>query len=94
MTKQVEGRVTEHSAIADQTDVVLELVRAEREDQTAKWGPSCHEPAVWLAILGRQIGHYSAMVLDDDSIQSVEELIQIAAVAVAAAEDIIYGQAL
>lgn len=94
MTKQVEGRILEHSAIADQTDVVLEMVRAEREDQSVKWGPSCHEPAMWLAILGRQIGHFSGMVLNDDAIQQVEELIQIAAVAVAAAEDLIYGQAL
>lgn len=77
------------------TEMVLDLVKKEREAQSAKWGASCHSPAMWLLILGRQIGHFSAAALDSEtSFTAAQELIQIAAVAAAAAEDMLYGQAL
>lgn len=68
--------------------VVLGLVQAERENQDAKWGAHRDLPSgIWLAILLEEIGEVAKIMLEDPSQEAVErlsdELIQVAAVAVA-----------
>lgn len=46
-------------------DKVIELVRAERERQFAKWGKQDHNTFVWLSILTEEIGEASQAALHD-----------------------------
>jgi len=74
------------------TDLVLGDVLEERKRQDAKWGEQTHHPHGWLAILMEEVGEAAKAALDtwDDPIDIDafrEELIEIAAVAVAAVED-------
>lgn len=80
------------------SDVVLEMVANERQAQLEKWGKQDHDPFAWMTILGEEYGetcqealrmHFGAK---DDS-DYIEELIQVAAVAVAAVENAIFGEA-
>ena len=75
----------------------LDMVRDEREYQDAKWGPQQHSPVMWLAILSEEVGEVAGAALrhhwDDVSPDEyVRELIQVAAVAVAAVECALMGQ--
>lgn len=87
------------------TREVLEAVRAERRSQDAKWGRQSHDPMVWLAIAMEEVGEAAQAALQrrfadpplspeergrlDDHCR--EELIQAAAVLVAAVECEEYG---
>lgn len=73
------------------TEEVLKEVLEERYRQEKKWGEQNHSPAEYLMILGEEVGeankaalesHFQGKPLDNYR----EELIQIAAVAVAMVE--------
>lgn len=74
---------------------ILEEVRKERIKQDSRFGwPRNHSPSWWLTILAEEFGEYARDVCDKkfEEGQYVEnmreELIQIAAVAIAAIEDL------
>ena len=72
-----------------QKRVLLDIV-AERKEQDKLWGPQDHKPFKWLAILGEEYGEACEAALEANNIRYRyrEELIQVAAVAVAAVESI------
>ncbi len=68
-------------------------VAQERKHQDSKWGVRSHNGAVWMAILGEEVGEANRAVLrdvfDKDGTADIRaELIQVAAVAVAIIEQI------
>ena len=77
-----------------------EAIDAERDRQHEKWGEQNHNPLEWLAVLTEEVGEAAQEALrwrfDGDSEarrwifanRLHEELIQVAAVAVAAAESL------
>ena len=67
---------------------ILEEVKDERGRQDEKWGEQNHVPLKWLAILGEEVGEANKAVLEDDRENLREELIQIAATAVAFIESL------
>lgn len=76
-----------------QTSGVLDEVYAERERQEAKWGEQNLDPALWLMVLGEEVGEVNNAVLETifGNVPNLdhyrEELIQVAAVAVRAIEN-------
>lgn len=68
------------------TENVLKEVKHERHNQEIKWGEQNHQPLKWLAILGEEVGETNKAILEDDLENYREELIQVAAVAVAMVE--------
>lgn len=79
------------------TETVIKAVCEERERQDRKWGKQDHVPVEWIAILTEEIGEASKEALehhwpmhyakDPERLRRLrKELIQVAAVAVAAAE--------
>jgi len=78
-------------------EVVLADVRKERRSQESKWGRQSHNVFVWLAILGEEIGEASEAALEHrlnraDGENVRDELIQVAAVAVAMVEALDRGE--
>ena len=71
---------------------VLASVVDERLRQATKWGPQHHSYFKWLAILTEEVGEVAKAILEhhanEDATLIREELVQVAAVAVAAIEDI------
>ncbi len=74
---------------------VLFEVAVERQKQDEKWGEQNHPPADWLMILGEEVGEANRAALearfevpDSDITYYRDELIQVAAVAVAAIESL------
>ncbi|MFJ8268508.1 hypothetical protein [Peribacillus asahii] len=74
---------------------VLLAVEAERFRQNAKWGRQRHSYGAWLAILAEEFGEVAqamqgrmglTSMKDSDADDLYEELVQVAAVAVAIAE--------
>jgi NTP pyrophosphatase (non-canonical NTP hydrolase) len=70
---------------------VLSDVQRERERQDTKWGVQSHHPLEWLSVLSEEVGEVAEAVNeahwhDADWEHYREELIQVAAVAVAAVE--------
>lgn len=77
-------------------DKVNAEVFSERERQNAKWGRQEHPHGTWLAILGEEFGevcealqHGSQSSKDTDASNLYEELIHVAAVASAWAEQVL-----
>ncbi len=79
------------------TQQVLNEVSQERARQENKWGQQNHSPANWLMILGEEVGEVNKAALetyfkyegaDKDYSSYREELIQVAAVAVAMVESL------
>lgn len=80
--------------------IVLAHVARERSRQDAKWGPQNHTPIEWIAILSEEVGEASKEALehhwagshyghDPERLGRLRsELIQVAAVAVAAVESL------
>lgn len=66
--------------------VFLDIL-AERQRQVKKWGRQQHSAAFWNVILGEEVGEVSKAVYDNAD-NLYEELIQVAAVAAAWAEDL------
>lgn len=61
-------------------------IRKERNRQDRKWGEQNHHPVKWLAILGEEEGEACKAVLENSLLEYRAELVQVAAVAVAAIE--------
>ena len=76
--KQLNGRI----------EGALEDVRRERLRQLGKWGDQKHLPFKWLAIALEELGEAAKAALEGDAEAYHKELIETAAVCVAAAEDI------
>lgn len=76
------------------TPAILQEVLQERERQQVKWGEQDHDPAIWLMILGEEVGEVNNAALEHlmgnlpDLSAYREELIQVAAVAVQAVENL------
>ena len=66
---------------------VIEDIIAERERQLTKWGDQSHDNAWWAVIEGEEFGEVCRAIFDGDTENLYTELIQVAAVAVAWAED-------
>ena len=63
-------------------------VRDERLRQDEKWGEQNHSPEVWIRILGEEFGEVCAAANESELVDYKHELIQVAAVAVAAVESL------
>ncbi len=50
---------------ATQADIVLTLIREERESQDDKWGPQHHDSEEWAMILAEEIGEWAGEVLKE-----------------------------
>lgn len=83
-----------------QTGIVLGGIRSERRQQLKKWGVQNHDYPFWITILGEEFGEvakevyeYKSALMDSEQERTAlrnlrAELIQVAAVAVAAVEQI------
>ena len=69
---------------------ILAEVSEERRRQLEKWGDQKHNLMTWIAILTEELGEAAKAALDgpEDSESLGNELIQVAAVAVAAVRDL------
>ncbi len=67
-------------------ETILQAVSDERDRQDAKWGVQRHEANMWLAILMEELGEAARATLEGDPVGYVDELVHVAAVAVAAIE--------
>jgi NTP pyrophosphatase (non-canonical NTP hydrolase) len=71
------------------TEPILAEVMRERAIQDAKWGEQNHHPAWWLSILGEEFGEVCKAVCENNDTGKGsyrDELVQVAAVAVAMIE--------
>jgi len=74
---------------------VYNEIQKERARQDEKWGVQNHHPIVWLAILGEEFGEACKASLEIDQMDYShyrKELIETAAVAVAAIESLDRGK--
>ena len=62
-------------------------VLTERHRQDKKWGVQVHDPVSWLVILGEEFGEVAKAICEKDEREYRKELVQVAAVAVAAVEE-------
>jgi len=75
---------TAHQALRDK---VFDLINAERDRQDAKWGrkdgkwPSTNHTK--MTVLTEEVGEIAKSILDGDAQGMIDELVQVAAVAVA-----------
>lgn len=66
---------------------ILQEIRNERDRQDVKWGSRRQLPQeVWLTILVEEVGEVAESILKRDNDNYPVELVQVAAVAVAALE--------
>ena len=72
--------------MTDITKHVLDEIAAERARQDAKWGEQNHHETIWLAILAEEVGEAAAAALQERKDGYRAEMMQVAAVAVAAIE--------
>jgi NTP pyrophosphatase (non-canonical NTP hydrolase) len=73
------------------TREILQKVANERIRQDTKWGIQNHGPFAWLAILIEEVGEAAKAALEGSSFKYQDELIEVAAVAVAAVESLNRG---
>lgn len=71
---------------------VIEEVLEERSRQDNKWGEQNHRPDTWIVILAEELGEASHAMLNILADKYREEMIQVAAVAVAAVEALDRGK--
>ena len=64
----------------------MDEIAAERSAQDKRWGVQNHQPERWLMILAEEVGEANKAILEGDLQNYRVEMIQIAAVAVAALE--------
>lgn len=88
--------------VVNEVSAVLDEVRQERVHQNDKWGEQNHAPAVWLMILGEEVGEATTAALeawandpvlyprsrDQWLVRYRAELLQVAAVAIAMIESL------
>jgi len=75
----------------------IQDVLAERERQDAEWGEQNHTSVWWHAILSEEVGEVAKAVLEAQfaggSVETIRaEMVQVAAVAIAAIESIDRGE--
>lgn len=71
-------------------ETILQEIRDERQRQDDKWGVAAQRnlpPYTWIAVLLEEVGEVARGALEKDYINYCDELIQVAAVCVAALED-------
>ena len=68
--------------------MILDDIQNERHRQDAKWGEQNHSPEKWMVILGEEYGEACRHVLEGSGLKYRDELIQVAAVAIAAIESL------
>ena len=61
-------------------------INQERKRQDTKWGEQNHNPYKWLAILHEETGEAAKALLEGSLLNYRDEMIQVAAVAIAAIE--------
>ena len=71
---------------------IFEEIARERCGQDAKWGIQNHAPIEWLVILSEEVGEAAHAVLSRDRSLYRDELLHVAAVAVAAIEGLDAGR--
>lgn len=67
-------------------DDILDQIKTERARQDKLWGIQDHSLDRWLAILVEEVGEFAKDILENRIEHAREELLQVAAVAVAALE--------
>ncbi len=67
---------------------IVKLILSERNKQDIKWGEQNHDIYKWLAILGEEVGEVNKAALEDQYDEVIDELVQVAAVAVAMIESL------
>ncbi len=65
---------------------ILQAIKDERDRQDVKWGVQRHGASMWMTILMEEVGEAAKSSLEGDTVGYAEELVQVAAVAVAALE--------
>ncbi len=63
------------------------LVYQELQRQEIKWGKQEHSPAYWYVILGEEVGEVARAIYENKDANYREELVQVAAVCMAALEN-------
>ncbi len=71
---------------AETTAAILDEITDERMSQDAKWGEQNHSTDRWLVVLMEEVGEMSKENLERRPAHYREELVQVAAVAVAMLE--------
>ena len=64
----------------------LDEIKSERKRQDEKWGEQNHDPLYWISILVEEVGEAAKEVLENKFSNYRKELVQCAAVCVAAIE--------
>lgn len=67
------------------SDPIKDVLK-ERERQDKKWGPQNHHPERWIIILIEEVGEAGKDLLEGDAFGYRKEMVQVAAVALAAIE--------
>ena len=65
---------------------VFDIIESERDYQDKLWGVQNHLPEHWVTILMKEVGEAAKAVLENSSSEYIDEMTQVAAVAVAALE--------
>lgn len=65
---------------------ILTKISHEREYQAVQWGDLRHIPEQWVTLLAEELGEVAKAIIESDSNGYAAELVQLAAVAVAALE--------
>ena len=61
-------------------DIFRKAVREERQRQLDKWGQQFHDAPIWFTILSEEVGEVAKAILENDSDECMNELVQIVAV--------------
>ena len=67
-------------------NMIIKSIIEERKSQDKKWGEQNHHPFKWLAILGEEVGEVNKAILENSLVDYYDELVQVAAVAIAMIE--------
>lgn len=70
---------------------IQDEIAAERKRQDEKWGEQSHDPLIWKAILGEELGEADRAILEGSALKYRDEMIQVAAVAQASIESLDRG---
>ena len=57
-----------------------DLIQIERNAQDAKWGEQNHSNEKWLAIAVEEVGEIAESTLENDEVNLLAEIVQLAAV--------------
>jgi NTP pyrophosphatase (non-canonical NTP hydrolase) len=75
--------------------IILSEIKEERKRQDKKWGEQNHHPLIWNNILGEEYGEVCKATIEateNDYSKYRKELVEVAAVAVAAIESLDRGK--